>query len=538
MSLTWKLILGFLFALVLQVAQMLISGYFTAQMQTASLQVASALEASIAVQGGVDASRELQRLLRAADGTDRPPQPNVYRVYLDEMKNQAATIRRALGDRAPAELAPAAPALARCADHLRDLESALTAQLHEPATDAAAFLGEAAGDVEEALLRTQVAVRELGTAGVAAERDVHDLPVRAGLAITLGGVMLMAAFVAWFSRQLVLPIERAWAQLEQRVQERTIELAQTVGKLQEQIVETRRVEAAKEQMHQQLVDASRRAGMAELANGVLHNVGNVLNSVNVSANLLLGRLRQSKADGLQRAVDLVRQHEGDLAEFLLATPQGKVLPKYLGQLAEHLRSENQSLLAETTDLTQRIDHMKEIVSRQQAYARTAGTTAAVRLGEVVDDVLRMHKTSFAELDIRVEKNVAAGDQIETDRSRVMQILMNLVANARQALRDQGRGGGVIEVTVAPADGDRVRVVIRDNGPGIEPANLTRVFALGFTTKKDGHGFGLHHSANAAAEMNGRLWAESEGPGKGATFVLELPMKSSGATRTQCEVSQS
>jgi signal transduction histidine kinase len=264
--------------------------------------------------------------------------------------------------------------------------------------------------------------------------------------------------------------------------------------------------------------------MAELANGVLHNVGNVLNSVNVCVNVLLDRLRTSRASGLKRAVDLLREHEGDLADFLTRSPQGTKLPEYLGRLGEHLTRENGVLVAETEDLTRRVDMMKEIVSRQQSYARVSGTTQRSRLSVVVDDVLRMHATAFADLDIRVEIDFGWDEDCEFDRSRVLQILMNLVANAKHALRERAAGGRMLRIETTRVGTDRVRLSVRDNGVGIAAENLARIFAHGFTTKRDGHGFGLHHSANAAAEMGGRLHVESTGLGEGATFALELPLR--------------
>jgi C4-dicarboxylate-specific signal transduction histidine kinase len=377
--------------------------------------------------------------------------------------------------------------------------------------------------MHDRLLQAQIHVRNQAQQGVARERAVRDRPMQASLVVTLGGVVLMALFVSWFSRQLVIPIERAWAELERRVQERTTELAATVTQLEAQIEERKRAEARTRDLHEQLVTASRRAGMAELATGVLHNVGNVLNSVNVSANILLDRLRQSKVDGLRKAVALLDANSGDLGAFLMTSAQGKKLPHYLATLAEHLVQDRDALIGETVDLSQRIDHMKEIVSRQQSYARVAGTTSSERLAPIVDDVLAMHASSFQKHDIRVVRRIEHDGECDIDRSRVMQILMNLVTNAKHALRARDRGGAVLEICIAAHGDDRIRLTVGDNGVGIPAENLTKIFAHGFTTKRDGHGFGLHHSANAASEMGGRLWAESPGPGHGATFVLELPI---------------
>lgn len=531
MSLTSKLVLGFLFAVVLQVAQMSISGYFTAQMQAASQLVSDAMTAHLAAQAGVDAVRQLRLHIDSDLGEQGGSvDPAVYLVFLDAVADQADVMTNALSATAGDRFAPVLTRLAAARTELGALRKVMAgvSPVALAVRDAVDFFDDSVGELEQQLLRAQIEVRAIAVEGTDRERAVHDLPVRAGLGITVGGVVMMAVFIAWFSRQLVVPIQRAWSELEGRVAERTAELARTVGELEGEIAERRRGERQREELHRQLVESSRRAGMAELANGVLHNVGNVLNSVNVCANLLLDRLRKSKAVGLRRAVDLLRDHERDLADFLTTSPQGRQLPEYLQHLAGHLDRQQELLIAETQDLTQRIDMMKEIVSRQQSYARVSGTTQRTRLSSIIGDVLHMHATAFADLDIRVESDCSWDEECECDRSRVLQILMNLVSNAKHALQERGKGGGVLRITTASTDGGRVRIRVIDNGVGIAPANLARVFGHGFTTKRDGHGFGLHHSANAAAEMGGRLYVESEGLGAGATFVLELPVNRPGA----------
>jgi signal transduction histidine kinase len=526
LTLTQKLVLGFLFALVLQIAQMLISSYFTAEMQDASEQVADALTASMAVQAGLDAGREIQtRARKDAASPETRSDPAIYRVFVDELRTQAEALALAC---TPAKHQPVAlveERLANVARHLVELERAARGHDTEARGDATSFLDDAMQELTEALLQAQIHVRGIARQGVERERAVHDRPMQASLIVTLGGVVLMALFVTWFSRQLVIPIERAWAELERRVTERTAELGATVTQLEAQIVERERAEARTRELHEQLVATSRRAGMAELANGVLHNVGNVLNSVNVSANVLLDRLRKSKADGLQKAVDLIKDHEADLGAFLTTSAQGKKLPHYLETLASHLLQDRDMLVGETVDLSHRIDHMKEIVSRQQSYARVSGTTSREHVAKIVDDVLAMHASSFEKHDIRIVRRIDYDGEGDIDRSRVMQILTNLVNNAKHALIDRDHGGAVLEIGVTKPSDDRVRLTVTDTGVGIPAENLTRIFAHGFTTKPDGHGFGLHHSANAAAEMGGRLWGESAGPGQGATFVLELPIHS-------------
>ena len=108
-----------------------------------------------------------------------------------------------------------------------------------------------------------------------------------------------------------------------------------------------------------------------------------------------------------------------------------------------------------------------------------------------------------------------------EKHKILQILVNLLRNAKHACQESDRADKRLTVRVINGDG-RVRISVIDNGIGIPPENLIRIFSHGFTTKKDGHGFGLHSGALAAKEMDGSLTVHSDGPGQGSTFTLELP----------------
>ncbi len=278
-----------------------------------------------------------------------------------------------------------------------------------------------------------------------------------------------------------------------------------------------------EQLNRQLRETSRQAGMAEVATGVLHNVGNVLNSVNVSATLVSDHVRHTKGVNVAKLSALFEQNKNNLAEFLTKDPRGQMIPAYLGTLAEGLATEHQAVVNELDQLRKNVEHIKEIVAMQQAYARTSGVTETVSVPDLVEDALRMNAGSLARHDVDTVREYQARPVVTTDKHKVMQILINLVRNAKYACDESGRTDKRIVVR-ATADGHRVRISITDNGVGIPSENLTRIFAHGFTTRKHGHGFGLHSGALAARELGGSLTVHSEGPGKGATFILELPYK--------------
>lgn len=273
----------------------------------------------------------------------------------------------------------------------------------------------------------------------------------------------------------------------------------------------------------ELVTTARRAGMAEIATNVLHNVGNVLNSVNVSAQLLYDKVHASKGQGVAKVVQLMKEHSHDLGEFISSDPKGRALPEYLGKLAESLAIEQQSMINELAQLTKSIDHVKEIVATQQAYAGNSSVLEPGSLRELIEDVVRICHVSLARHHVTVVKELDDVPPMPLDKHKVLQILINLVNNAKQALAPVEDRPSRIVLRLKAVENKRVRVEVEDNGEGISMGNLTRVFEHGFTTRVDGHGFGLHSCILAAHEMGGELMVQSNGPGLGALFALELPM---------------
>lgn len=288
------------------------------------------------------------------------------------------------------------------------------------------------------------------------------------------------------------------------------------------ITERKQVELEREKLHRQLLDLSRQAGMAEVATGVLHNVGNVLNSVNVSATLVIDRVREGKGASVGKVAALLEEHKSCLGEFLTTDPRGGKIPSYLNTLAQALDAEREGLAAELEHLRKNIEHIKNIIGMQQAHARTSHVIEQIALPDLIEDALRMTADPTASDGIDTVRDFRDSRILAIDRHQVLQILGNLLSNAKQACTDSGRAEKVIKIRT---NGDErgVNVAIEDNGVGIPPENLSRIFNHGFTTKKNGHGFGLHNSALAARQLGGALRVESEGVGCGATFILELPL---------------
>ncbi len=353
----------------------------------------------------------------------------------------------------------------------------------------------------------------------------------------LGHVTTMALDRA----RLVQENRRYQVGLEEQVAERTEDLQRANEALAAEIEERKVVEKEltryKEDLeglvsertselkavHQELLEVSHRAGMSEIATGILHNVGNVLNSVNISTSLINDQLTHSKIEKLGKAVELVKEHEGDLGHFVTEHPQGKHLVPFLSELSTQLALEQNNMLQELESLDRNIEHIKKVIYMQQSYAGRVGVTEVIHsLPSLLEDAVQMNITSVDKHKVEIVRKYGDVPPLVADRHKIIQILVNLLSNARHALAASTRDDGLLEIVLTLEANSQVHIEVNDNGVGIPPENLVKVFSHGFTTREDGRGFGLHVSACAAREIGGMLTVHSDGPGKGASFVLEFP----------------
>ncbi len=282
-----------------------------------------------------------------------------------------------------------------------------------------------------------------------------------------------------------------------------------------------------DESHRRLVEASREAGKAEVATGILHNVGNVLNSVGVSVDMLRNQIAGCRIDRLRRAVSLMLEQRDRLAEFV-ATEEGDQCLALLDAVAAELQQGHAGAVAELGKLSESLRHVKEVVAVQQSVARPISAEESFCVADVVEDAIKTNDAALQRHGVAIERRYDTSATIVADRHRLLQILINLISNAKYSAGAAGDGRGRIVVRVAETD-EGVRIDVEDNGVGIERANLDRVFEFGFTTKgSDGHGFGLHSSAIAAQELGATISAYSDGPGKGARFSVCLPVREDAA----------
>ncbi len=292
------------------------------------------------------------------------------------------------------------------------------------------------------------------------------------------------------------------------------ELAQANDQLMREIEE-------RERINRRMVQLSHEAGKAEIATGVLHNVGNVLNSINVSASLVDEIHCQSRIPSLQKAVDLLNDQE-DLAEFFGNDQRGSAFPTYLTRLVDRMEIDRQSANKELKNLIEHLNHVKVIVAMQQSYAGISGLKERVSLPRLFEEAEILLSTSFSRHQIEVVHDFDEIPDMMLKKQKILQVLVNLLKNAKDSMTEGRQIGRKLEIRARLLFESRILIEIQDNGLGIEQDNLTNIFSHGFTTKEDGHGFGLHSCANTIGEMGGEMRVASTGVGQGATFSIEIP----------------
>ncbi|WPB77146.1 ATP-binding sensor histidine kinase [Archangium violaceum] len=327
--------------------------------------------------------------------------------------------------------------------------------------------------------------------------------------LTLLGHLASQAVISMENARLYAEVQHAEAalrrandELEARVEERTRELREA-------------------QMH--LVDTARAVGMSEVASNVLHNVGNVLTSAVVNLEVLRQTVATSRLGRLKQVSGLFEENRGQLGDFFTRDARGLRMPAYFAALTEELLTEQARVRDGLMEMGWHVEHIRSIVQVQQNYAKAVLIIDECELSELVDDALRIQMPALKRHGVTVTREVKDSRRVRVDKHKVLQILINLISNAKYALDGVPEGERRMLVRLH-VEGGMARIQVVDSGVGIPHGIRERLFSHGFTTRRDGHGFGLHSSALAAQLLGGHLLLESEGPGKGATATLELPLQ--------------
>jgi PAS domain S-box-containing protein len=284
------------------------------------------------------------------------------------------------------------------------------------------------------------------------------------------------------------------------------------------------------ELNERLIDASRKAGMAEVASSVLHNVGNVLNSVNTSAIAAMQQNRSLGVHHIRNIADLLCQHKDRLTEFFSTDQRGQLLPEFLDQLANHM-DKNRNIVADhLKSLSGNMDHIKHIVRMQQNHAKLGCYVESIDLKLLIENGIGMVQAGMDRHGIEIVRQYGNMGTVNVDQHRVLQILVNLLNNSKQAMKHIPADDKRVTILCNIDSAGWITIEVMDNGMGIAQENLDKIFQYSFSTRKSGHGFGLHGSSLAAIAMEGKLEARSDGAGKGAAFTLRIPQLSTEAER--------
>ncbi|MBV1878499.1 MAG: GHKL domain-containing protein [Pseudomonadales bacterium] len=287
-----------------------------------------------------------------------------------------------------------------------------------------------------------------------------------------------------------------------------------------------------QQANKVVAASAHRAGMAEIATSLLHNIGNALNGVNTPIQLIQERLGNSATASLAKLVDAMEGHKADLGHFVTTDPQGKRTLEFLRQLSKVLGDEQQDLATTIQVIRKNTDHIASIIQLQQDYTHEELYEEAINVSELVDDVLLIVDANLQSHFVELQRKEAKLPELLLCRHKTMMVLVNLINNAVDACSENAKVTNKrVQLELGAVDNKSLYISISDNGVGFSREQFNHLFHQGYTTKKEGHGIGLHSSAIAAGEMSGELSAKSEGLGLGATFTLTMPLRKSLAFRS-------
>ncbi|MEX2603689.1 MAG: two-component regulator propeller domain-containing protein, partial [Gracilimonas sp.] len=304
-------------------------------------------------------------------------------------------------------------------------------------------------------------------------------------------------------------------------------VAERTSELKEKNKELERVLEDLSETRNELVQKAHKAGMADIAAGVVHNIGNVLNSIGASTSITSEVLKKSKFEGLFKANKMLIDRADNLQQFIVDDPKGKKLIEYYKKLDESIREELETLKQHNQRMEKKVQLINNVITAQQSYASVGLNNEIAKLDVILDDALIIYASSFDKHNISIEKNIQPVAAVSVQKTKLVHVILNILKNAKEAIVGSGMKEGVITINLYN-DGSFVVLEISDNGPGIHHNHLDKIYNHGFTTKKDGHGFGLHSSANYMSEMGGKIKAYNSAGDKGAVFVLSFPVNSNGS----------
>jgi len=274
---------------------------------------------------------------------------------------------------------------------------------------------------------------------------------------------------------------------------------------------------------QTISDLSHDSGKAEVAREVIHNAGNVLNSINISVQQMQSQLEKSSVRSLPAIVALMQEQGEKLGAFITSDPKGKQIPAYFEQLAQAVGSEQQQWRDDLTQMAEHVEHVRAIIQSQSGSLESNEAKETIDPARLLNRSLGHFSDRIEELKIDLQRKTGTVPTCALQKHKVMQVLENLLKNAIESLALVDDRPRKIELKTEMVGSDQFCFEICDNGLGISTEIKEKVFSHGFSTKEGHSGFGLHSAANLAVEMGGRLILSHAEGRVGVCFRLELPM---------------
>jgi DNA-binding LacI/PurR family transcriptional regulator/signal transduction histidine kinase len=270
--------------------------------------------------------------------------------------------------------------------------------------------------------------------------------------------------------------------------------------------------------YKKLVEHAQREGMADIAADILHNIGNILNSISVSAHMMENSVKSAPFDDLLRANRLLEANMERLEDFIRNDRKGKILMRFYLKLGESMEKLREQLIYNANRLSTKLNSINEIIAAQQNYAGVASQPEELSIAAILEDALKVHAASLDKYRITVERDYRANPRLVVQRAKLFYIFVNLINNARDSMTETPLNERRLSISIYE-DGSESCVRISDTGRGIAEGAIDKVFDYGYSVKDERRGFGLHSSSSYMAEMGGVILAESAGIGKGQAFTV-------------------
>jgi signal transduction histidine kinase/streptogramin lyase len=324
-------------------------------------------------------------------------------------------------------------------------------------------------------------------------------------------LIIIGSSIYGFYNYRMRKIKNQNRKLAHKISERTTELNQRNKELESVLEDLR-------QTRNELAENAHKAGMADIATGVVHNIGNVLNSIGTSNTIAGEVLNKSKFEGLFKANKMLLENSDQIDEFLKNDPKGKKLIQYYGKLDAALKDELELLKQHHQRMEKKVQLINNVINAQQNYANINLNRETLYLNHILEDTLTIFSTSLERHGITVRKEIKPTGLVEVQKTKLVHVILNLLKNAKEAMKEADVKEPVIDIKLHQVH-EQVILKVSDNGKGIAAENLKKIFNQGFTTKSKGHGFGLHSSANYMKEMNAEIKVQNKPTGRGAEFIL-------------------